>query len=93
VLAAVVDLAEEYEALIQFLYLAPVGLAQISLDGQIGMSAGVAATDDHSMSLDALMKRAKVALYAAKAAGRDRFECWSSSLDLNNSSSGADHAD
>jgi diguanylate cyclase (GGDEF)-like protein/PAS domain S-box-containing protein len=31
------DLAAQFEALIQFLYLAPVGLAQLSTDGTIGM--------------------------------------------------------
>ena len=31
------DLAEEYEALIQFLYVAPVGLIQTGLDGSIVM--------------------------------------------------------
>jgi len=33
----VADIAEEHEALLQFLYLAPVGLAQTSLDGEIAM--------------------------------------------------------
>ena len=31
------DLAQEYEALLQFLYIAPVGLVQSSLDGEIAM--------------------------------------------------------
>jgi diguanylate cyclase (GGDEF)-like protein/PAS domain S-box-containing protein len=31
------DVSEEYEALLQFLYLAPVGLAQTTLDGEIAM--------------------------------------------------------
>jgi diguanylate cyclase (GGDEF)-like protein/PAS domain S-box-containing protein len=35
--ADVADVAEEYEALLQFLYLAPVGLAQTALDGEIVM--------------------------------------------------------
>jgi diguanylate cyclase (GGDEF)-like protein/PAS domain S-box-containing protein len=33
----VTDFAEKYEALLQFLYLAPVGLAQTTLDGEIAM--------------------------------------------------------
>ena len=41
------------------------------------VSAGVAAMDDGVADLDALMKRADQALYAAKAAGRNRIECWS----------------
>jgi diguanylate cyclase (GGDEF)-like protein/PAS domain S-box-containing protein len=31
------DIAAEYEALIQFLYLAPVGIVQTTIDGEIGM--------------------------------------------------------
>ncbi len=31
------DTASEYEALVQFLYLAPIGLAQTSMDGEIAM--------------------------------------------------------
>ena len=32
------DVGEELEALIQFMYLAPVGLAQTCLDGEISMA-------------------------------------------------------
>lgn len=35
--AATPDITEDYEALIQFLYIAPVGLVQASLDGEIAM--------------------------------------------------------
>jgi diguanylate cyclase (GGDEF)-like protein/PAS domain S-box-containing protein len=35
--AALADISAEHEALIQFLYLAPVGLVQAALDGAIGM--------------------------------------------------------
>ena len=45
------------------------------------VSAGVATTDNQFMGVDVLMKRADVALYAAKAGGRNRIECWSSALD------------
>jgi diguanylate cyclase (GGDEF)-like protein/PAS domain S-box-containing protein len=31
------DIASEYEALVQFMYLAPIGLAQIAMDGEIAM--------------------------------------------------------
>jgi diguanylate cyclase (GGDEF)-like protein len=56
------------------------------------VSAGVATTDDHSMGLDALMKQADIALYAAKASGRDRIKCWSPALDPRTSTSSAHHA-
>ncbi len=37
------NVADEYEALIQFLHLAPVGLAQTSLDGEIALINSVSA--------------------------------------------------
>jgi diguanylate cyclase (GGDEF)-like protein len=48
----------------------------------ITVSAGIAAVDagDH-IDLDTLIKRADRALYAAKANGRNRVECWSGDLD------------
>ena len=36
-------IADEYEALIQFLYMSPVGLAQTSIDGEIAMINPVSA--------------------------------------------------
>jgi len=40
------------------------------------VSGGLATTGDGLIDLDTLMKRADRALYAAKAAGRNRIECW-----------------
>jgi diguanylate cyclase (GGDEF)-like protein len=44
------------------------------------LSGGIAAMDDSLVSLDALISRADRALYAAKAAGRNRIECWSAAI-------------
>jgi diguanylate cyclase (GGDEF)-like protein/PAS domain S-box-containing protein len=44
------------------------------------ISAGVAVCDGDAPRLDGLMKRADQALYAAKAAGRDRVERWRPAL-------------
>ena len=49
------------------------------MDGQIvhyTVSGGLAMMDSSVTGLDALLKRADGALYAAKAAGRNRLECW-----------------
>ena len=48
----------------------------------ITVSGGVATLDDPQLGLDGLMKRADQALYAAKAAGRNRIECWSPAATL-----------
>ncbi len=40
------------------------------------LSGGVASVDQDITGLDALMKRADLALYAAKGRGRNRIECW-----------------
>jgi diguanylate cyclase (GGDEF)-like protein len=45
------------------------------------ISAGVAVCDGEALGLDTLMKRADRALYAAKAAGRDRVERWRPALE------------
>ena len=51
----------------------------VEVDGQIvhyTVSGGLAMMDSSVTGLDALLKRADGALYAAKAAGRNRLECW-----------------
>ena len=56
-----------------------VETAQVVVDGDsisYTVSAGVAAMDDSVAGLDGLMKRADQALYAAKARGRNRVDCW-----------------
>lgn len=56
-----------------------VETAVVVVDGEsirYTVSAGVAAMDDSLIGLDGLMKRADQALYAAKARGRNRVDCW-----------------
>ena len=60
-----------------------IAAATVNVDGaaiHYTVSAGVAAVDDDATSLEALMKRADQALYAAKAAGRNRVESWHAAL-------------
>jgi len=66
-----------------------VAAQTVAFDGaRIGLtvSAGVAASDGGSdFDLDTLMKRADQALYAAKANGRNRIECWTPALSQSQS--------
>ncbi len=51
----------------------------VSFDGvdiRYTISGGIVTLGPGLIDLDALMKRADQALYAAKAAGRNRIECW-----------------
>jgi len=53
----------------------------VAVDGndiRYTLSAGVATMDAAVSGLDALIKRADIALYEAKRNGRNRVECWSS---------------
>ena len=55
-----------------------VAAQPVEVDGvsiRYSVSGGVASMNDAEDGLDALMKRADAALYAAKAAGRNRIEC------------------
>ena len=52
----------------------------VTVDGsdiRYTISAGVATMDAEVSGLDALIKRADVAMYEAKRKGRNRVECWS----------------
>jgi len=73
---AAVAVAERLRALV-----AGRSVAYEGVDIACTISAGVAVCDGEALGLDTLMKRADQALYAAKAAGRDRVERWRPALD------------
>ena len=56
------DIATEYEALIQFMYMAPVGLAQIAPDGTISMINALSAQLLMPLSRDGTLENLYVAL-------------------------------
>ncbi len=59
-----------------------VETSEVDADGariRYTVSGGVATMDEEVAGLDELIKRADAALYAAKAAGRNRIEVWSTS--------------
>lgn len=70
-----VDAAALAERLRKLVEAAPARVDGVAISYTI--SAGVAAMDASLNAMDGLMKRADLALYAAKAGGRNRVECWS----------------
>jgi GGDEF domain-containing protein len=54
--------------------------ARIGLTVSVGIAASEDAGQEPHLSLDTLMRRADQALYAAKAGGRNRIECWTPAL-------------
>jgi diguanylate cyclase (GGDEF)-like protein/PAS domain S-box-containing protein len=54
--------------------------ARIDLTVSVGIAAGDDAGADPDLLLETLMRRADQALYAAKAGGRNRIECWTPAL-------------
>ena len=55
----------------------------VDVDGTLicfSVSGGVASVDENVSGLDALIKRADLALYAAKGSGRNRIEAWRPAL-------------
>ncbi|WP_426195801.1 sensor domain-containing diguanylate cyclase [Massilia sp. DWR3-1-1] len=74
-LAGAAELAERLRLLVE--------QAAVRVDGaniDYTVSAGVAVLDANVTDLEGLMKRADQALYAAKAGGRNRVECWREAL-------------
>jgi diguanylate cyclase (GGDEF)-like protein/PAS domain S-box-containing protein len=61
--------------------IAAQGVAWQGEDIRFTFSAGVASWEPQVSGVDALLQRADQAMYAAKAAGRNRLVCWSTGLE------------
>jgi diguanylate cyclase (GGDEF)-like protein/PAS domain S-box-containing protein len=75
-------IAEDYEALIQFMYLAPVGLVQIALDGEIAMINPISAQLLMPLSRDGGLSNLFIALESVAPDLRHRVETFTPSYGM-----------
>jgi diguanylate cyclase (GGDEF)-like protein/PAS domain S-box-containing protein len=76
------DVAQDYEALIQFLYLAPVGLVQTSLEGEIAMINPISAQLLMPLSRDGGLSNLFIALESVAPDLRHRVESFTLSYGM-----------